>query len=205
MNWIAITDLGDAAVMLPIAMAIAIWLFVSGAYRVAATWLFLYSTGAFLVVCTKIAFQGWCLGVRALDFTGVSGHSMSAASVLPVAAYLVASRFSNSGALVAGLLGCLGGIVVGISRIVLCYHSPSEVVVGCLLGGSIGVAVIGAFRAHSRPMVAPLAFVFASAMLIFFLLGHRAPSQGLSVKVALYLSGRSTPCSRAVHCRALVK
>jgi membrane-associated phospholipid phosphatase len=200
MNWIAITDLGDAAIMVPIALAIAMWLLASRAYGVALTWLALFGAAAFLVVCTKIAYEGWCIGVRELDFTGVSGHSMSATSVLPVAGYLVVSRFSNSGTSIAGLLGGCAGVVVGISRIILCDHSWSEVVFGCLLGGSIALAAICTFRIHSRPMAAPITSVFTVAVLILTLHGHRAPSQGLTEKLALYLSGRLTPCARDAHC-----
>ena len=43
---------------------------------------------------------------------------------------------------------------------------------------------------------AVVAFVFTVLMLIFTLHGERAPSEQLTVKVALYLSGRTTPFMR---------
>ena len=41
-----------------------------------------------LVALTKIAFMGWGVGVRDLDFTGISGHAMVSSAVLPVALFV---------------------------------------------------------------------------------------------------------------------
>jgi len=196
LNWTFITDLGDAAVMVPIALAIAVWLLAGRAWRGALAWLGLFGTGAFLVFCTKVAYAGWGIGVQEFDFTGISGHSMSATSVLAVVGYFIGSRFSKAAAIAAGSLGCCAGVIVGISRVVLGDHSPSEVVLGCALGGSIALAAIGMIRAHPRNAAAVVAFVFTVLMLIFTLHGERAPSEQLTVKVALYLSGRTTPFMR---------
>jgi membrane-associated phospholipid phosphatase len=200
LNWIVITDLGDAAVMVPIALAIAVWLSASHAWRGALAWLSLFGGGAFLVICTKVAYAGWGVGVEALDFTGVSGHSMSATSVLAVAGYLIGGRYSKSAAILAGLLGYGAGVAVGVSRVALGDHSPSEVVVGCTLGGAIALAAIGIIQARLRMVAAPMVFAFTMLALVLTLHGHRAPSERLTVKVALYLSGRSTPCTRETHC-----
>jgi membrane-associated phospholipid phosphatase len=196
LNWIVITDLGDAAVMVPVALAIAAWLLASRAWRSALAWLSLFGTGAFLVFCTQVAYAGWGIGVQRLDFTEISGHAMSATSVLTVAGYFVGGRFSKAAALTLSSLGYFGGILVGISRVILGDHSPSEVMAGCALGGAIALATIGMIRSRLRMVAAPIIFALTILTLVFTLHGQRAPSHRFATKVALYLSGRSTPFVR---------
>src|SRR5258706_5490668 len=88
-SWMKITSLADTAAMAPTAMAIAAWLVVGRMRRMAAWWCLLFGAGADLVVATKMAFIGWGVGVRSLDFTGLSGHSMCATAIIPLLFYLL--------------------------------------------------------------------------------------------------------------------
>jgi len=193
MSWSAITDLGDSAVMVPIALVIAAWLSASGAWRGALAWLVLFGTGAFLVICTKVAYLAWGFGVEALDFTGISGHAMSATAVLAVAGYVLGCRRSVVVAACASLLGYLSGVAIGVSRVALGNHSPCEVVAGCVLGGCVAAAAIGVLRQRPGLAAAPAAFAATALALILVLHGHRAPSENLTVRLALYLSGHEAP------------
>jgi PAP2 superfamily len=195
LNWTAVTDLGDSAVT-PVALAIAAWLLAGRAWGSALAWLSLFGAGSFLVIGTQIAYAGWGVGVQQFDFTGISGHSMSATSVLAVAGCIIGSRFSKAAALYAGSMGFCVGVLVGISRVILSDHSPAEVLAGCALGGSIALATIGVIRARPRMVAAPLIFALTILTLVFTLHGHRAPSHRFAVEVALYLSGRSAPFVR---------
>jgi hypothetical protein len=64
----------------------------------AIRWPSLFTLAALLVVSTKIAFEAWGIGIGALDFTGISGHAMTATSVLAVAGYLLGSKLTRAGA-----------------------------------------------------------------------------------------------------------
>lgn len=196
MNWTAVTDLGDSAVTVPVALAIVAWLLAGRAWGSALAWLSLFGAGSFLVIGTQVAYAGWGIGMQQFDFTGISGHSMSAASVLSVAGYIIGSRISKSAALFAGSVGFCVGVLVGISRVILSDHSPSEVLVGCALGGSIALATIRIIRARPKMVAAPLIFALTILTLVFTLHGHRAPSHRFAIEVALYLSGRSAPFVR---------
>ena len=121
---------------------------------------------------------------------------MGASSVLTVAGYFIAGRFSKAAARIAGSLGYCAGILVGISRVILGDHSPSEVIAGCALGGSIALATIGIIRGRPRMAAAPIIFALTVLALVITLHGQRAPSHRFAIKVALYLSGRSTPFVR---------
>src|SRR5712692_9155992 len=88
-SWMKITGFGGTAVMMPAAAVIVAWLLAGRAWRMALWWCLLFSFGIGIVVATKLAFIGWGIGVRSLDFTGISGHSMRATAVIPVMLYLL--------------------------------------------------------------------------------------------------------------------
>ena len=71
--------------------------------------------------------------------------------------------------------------------------------VGCALGGAVAATAIAVIRPRLRMVAAPLVFAFTIVALLFTLHGEKAPTETLTVKVALYLSGRSTPFVRAPH------
>jgi membrane-associated phospholipid phosphatase len=196
LNWTVITDFGDAAVTAPIALAIGAWLTTSRAWRSALMWLSLFGAGALLVICTQVAYAGWGISVRQLDFTEISGHAMGASSVLTVAGYFIGARHSKTAATIAGTLGYCAGVLIGISRVILGDHSPSEIAAGCALGGSIALTTIGVVRVRLNMVAAPIIFALTILVLVVTLHGHRAPSHRFVVRVALYLSGRSTPFVR---------
>ena len=199
MSWAFITDFGDSAVTLPVALAIAVWLLASEAWRSALAWLSLFGAGAFLTFCTKVAYAGWDLGIDAIDFTGVSGHAFTATSTLAVAGCFLVGAFSKPAEILGGSLGYVAGATIGVSRVILGDHSISEVVVGCALGGAVAATAIAVIRPRLRMVAAPLVFAFTIVALLFTLHGEKAPTETLTVKVALYLSGRSTPFVRAPH------
>ena len=96
MSWSFVTDFGDSAVTVPIALAIALWLLASDAWRGALAWLSLFGAGALSVFCTKVAYAGWGVGVREIDFTGISGHAFTATSALAVAGYFLGGNCSRN-------------------------------------------------------------------------------------------------------------
>ncbi|MGA2042037.1 MAG: phosphatase PAP2 family protein [Roseiarcus sp.] len=193
MPWIAISDFGDSAVMAPTALVLGLWLGASRAWLGALAWLMLYGAAATIVVCTKIAYIAWGVGVPSLDFTGVSGHAMSAAAVITVAGHMIGGLISRSAALLGGATGLGLGLLVGVSRVVLGHHSPSEAIAGCVLGGLVALAAIGAIRARPEIPAMPAVFVVALVTLGFCMHGHRAPSEQLAVELATRLSGHAGP------------
>ena len=196
MIWNAVTDLGDSAVMAPMALIVAAWLLASRSWRGAVWWLALFGLAALSVVCTKIAYLGWGIGLRSFDFTGISGHSMTAASTLTVAGYLTGARYSKFWPVVGVVFGGVLALLIAISRVILGFHSVAEVVIGCALGFSVAMASIGIMRANPRVVAAPSVFVLMLLTLVITVHGRRAPTEPLITKIALYLSGRSTPFVR---------
>jgi membrane-associated phospholipid phosphatase len=195
--WFSITSLGSVGVMIPLALAVAAWLALGYSWRYAACWLVLFGGASGLVFLTKIAFMGWGLGVRDLDFTGISGHAMVSSAVLPVALF-VACLPGRQWLRALGVgVGVLIGILVGVSRILLNAHSVSEVVTGCALGAAAALLFVAfAWRAESgRLAAAPVAVSLALVAVVLH--GIPVPTQRWITGIALELSGREQPFIRA--------
>lgn len=196
MFWTSLTNFGDAAAMLPAAAAIALWLVLGRAWRACFAWVVVVGLISALVAVSKIAFIGWGLGIEALDFTGISGHSTLATMMLGVGAYLSVQPMPRAVRFAALAAGFAGGIAVGISRIALEFHSPSEVVAGCLLGIGAGCLFIGFARPAFRPPSMPLGLGASLCLILVVIHGQHAPTQGWITQVALFLSGHDEPYER---------
>jgi membrane-associated phospholipid phosphatase len=195
-SWMKITSFGGITVMAPAAIAITAWLVVGRAWRMALWWCLLFTTGMSLVVATKIAFIGWGIGIRSLDFTGFSGHSMRATAVIPVLFYLILQKAPPIARASGVSLGIVFGVIIGISRLVLHAHSVSEVVAGCILGGMVSLSFIW-ILGHSQRFV-PYRALLALSLIALLAppYAEPAPTQRWITGVALYLSGHDRPFVR---------
>ncbi|RKR37475.1 phosphatase PAP2 family protein [Paraburkholderia sp. BL17N1] len=195
--WYSITSLGSAGMTLPLAFAIALWLAVGYTWRMAAGWLLLLGAAIGIVTVTKLAFLGWGVGVRELDFTGVSGHAMLSTAVYPVVLFLMLLPTRPIIRLAGVLLGLAAGIAVGLSRVVLSAHSPSEAITGCLTG-AITALVFVRLAWHAEPGRLS-ALPVAVSMMVLAVLAHgvHVPTQRWVTHIALKVSGHDRPFIRA--------
>jgi membrane-associated phospholipid phosphatase len=199
-TWLLLTRLGEAQILLPLALmtlGALLWR-PSGlsARPVALSWLLLFGVAISITTASKIAFMGWGLGWAALDFTGVSGHSMFAAAVYPIVAGTLASRWSPGKRTAAIGAGFALALLVGVSRLVIGVHSPSEVVAGLLLGGlasALPLAWAGIAPGSISPVIPALVAAWLAVM------PATAPASNthsLVTRMSLMLSGRSEPFTR---------
>ena len=169
--WPLISRLGEAQLLLPAMLLAALWLARQpGGRRPAAAWLLATGIAALVTTASKLAFIGYGLGWAPLDFTGISGHAMFAAAVLPPLLRLAGGPATPRGR--HGLLaaGYLLATVVGLSRVVLPTHSASEVIGGLALGAAASAAALWA--GHWPPL--PLVTVSERVLQIVADWGHAA-------------------------------
>ncbi len=199
--WHAVTRLGEAQILLPTAVALALWLaWRARAQRLAAGWLLCIAVAAAVTTASKVAFMGFGWGWPALDFTGVSGHAMFASVILPVVCLALAcgpeGRTSATWQRAGLAVGVGLALLVGVSRAAIGVHSWSEIVAGWLVGGVAAAALLRAVPMPSArlplwlPVVVGLWLGTASA---------KAPpsaTHGLVTRWALALSDRSQPYTR---------
>lgn len=192
-----ITRLGGIVATAPVAFAIAALLVLEGERRLALWWSLLFAAGLGVVVATKMAFIGWGMGIRPLDFTGISGHAMRAMAVTPVLAYLLLQNTPSYVRISGMLAGIAFGAIIGISRVVLHAHSVSEVVAGWLLGAIVAIGFIRLSGPLQKNLFTPTRIAFGmTAMLAVALYAKPAPTQHWLTEASLYLSGRDKPFVR---------
>lgn len=161
--WHLFTRLGEAQVLAPLAAAALAGLWTCPAQRgVAKRWLLGFVAALALTLVSKVAFMGWGIGSAALDFTGFSGHAMSAASVLPLLAWLGLQASGSAPWRAGGLtLAFALAAAIAYSRLPVGAHSASEAVLGFLIGAAasgwavarpFGEALTGTLRIARRAL-----------------------------------------------------
>ena len=198
--WPAITHLGNSVFLLGVAATLAAYLIKNGAIRYALFWMFSFGVAVLVVLLSKIAFMGWGIGNAAIDFTGVSGHSMLSTAVLPPLAVFLTFRQSARFRFAAVFLSFAIAFMVGISRLALDTHSGSEVVIGWAVGLMVSAPAIWLARQRmmARASVAQVAIIFCILFALTSPHGDQPgpETHGLITSMALWASGRSTPFTR---------
>jgi hypothetical protein len=182
--------------MMPGAALCLLWLLMGRARRLAALWCLLLGTGLLLVAASKIAFIGWGIGIPELDFTGISGHAMRAAAIMPVMLFMPAQKARPSLRCLGVIAGIAFGLAVGVSRVKLHAHSVSEVTAGCILGAAISLTFIGMLVSAGQVRLPKLAPALALLLVIPASTAAPAPTEQWLQRVALSLSGHDRPFVR---------
>jgi len=197
--WQLLTRLGELQILLP-ALLVAVWTIRRDAPRLALRWLLSVLAAIALTGASKIAFIGYGWGSPALDFTGVSGHAMMAASVLPLLlALAVPSRSERAGCVgfaVGFVVGALLALAIAASRVLLHAHSWSEVVAGVVLGCAVNVFVLAVGQAPRPRLRGALTLALLAALLLAALEAPPARTHSVVTRMALALSGRAQPHTR---------
>lgn len=195
--WARIIHLGDAAVTIPAAAAITVWLVTGRAWRAAFWWCLLFAVGIGLVVASKIAFLGWGSGMRSLDFKAISGHAMLTTAIIPLIFYILLQRYAPLARALAVMLGMVSGAAMGVLLVVLNEHSVSEAIAGYVIGGFVSLGFIR--MAGRLPSLSLNRWLIPLILLAFFAAWYiRLESlEDWMTSVALYLSGHDRPYSWA--------
>lgn len=201
--WHLVTRLGEAQVVLPLTFLVAVRCALSPETRAdALRWIALLGMAALVTTASKVAFIGWGIGSAALNFTGISGHTMFAAAVYPPLFSAMASGRSSRAQRLAIAAGCMVALLVGASRFALGTHSVSEILAGWLVGGLVSCAVL----ASGTPVPVQLrATMLVTAALWLTLMPATAPafdSHSIVTRFALKLSGHELPYTRSALLRA---
>lgn len=198
MNWQLISFFGDSTVLLPSAAALFIVLMLRKTSRLLAwQWSLLFGITGAIVCASKLAFMGWGLGIRELDYTGFSGHS---AAFWPIFLWLLSARFSAGLRKAAVITGYVLAAVVGYSRLVIHAHSVSEVIAGLLLGaaGSALFLVLQKRTSDCDYKTVPWGGIACLVMIPLILLhsGSKAPTQTLLGQIATAIGPLDKPFTR---------
>ena len=174
--WNAISDLGDAAVTLPLAAACAIWIALSDR-RLATYWLIFLAAGVALVGTTKILYAGCGIEINEIGFRVVSGHTMLSSAVWTTCIALLLRRAGLASIGVS--IGLASGALIGAARVFEEAHTVSEVIAGWMLGSAVALFFVRALG-KSHVQLRGTAVAGASLLLVSGIAyGHHAPFQAL--------------------------
>jgi membrane-associated phospholipid phosphatase len=174
--WNVISNFGDAAVTLPLAIGCAIWIAASDR-QVAAYWLIFLSVGAAIVGATKILYAGCGIEIREIGFRVVSGHTMLSSAVWTTCIALFLRRAGLTS--VGVTLGLAAGAIIGAARVFEEAHTVSEVVAGWALGSAVALVFVRLLE-KSRLKLRGTSVAAASLLLVSGVAyGHHAPFQSL--------------------------
>ena len=161
--WHLLSRLGEAQILLPAAFVFAWWLARRAAGRpLVRWWLSLVVVATLITTASKLAFIGWGIGSATLNFTGVSGHAMFAAAIYPLLAATLASSRAPRWQGLALVGGGAFALLIGVSRVIVGAHSPSEVIAGLVLGAAASAAAL--VLTHTPSTRTPLLMPFALAL-----------------------------------------
>ncbi len=193
-NWISITRLGEAGLLLPLACALLIGLAFLRAYPLLRQFSLRLLLAIIITLVSKIAFFSLGIGITALDFIGFSGHTLLATAILPVLfGWLFVSKEGNFSKL-GVLLGIAIALLVGWSRLEVNAHSSSEVITGWLLGYMVIHPFWTAHIQNTNPLNRLIPITLTLLMLLMWSQPQAAlhiPSYTWEQDIAKWLSGNN--------------
>lgn len=175
--WNAISNLGDAALTLPVAITCAIWLRLSNR-ALARRWMLLLAVGMGLVGVTKILYAGCGVQISSIGFRVISGHTTLSTAVWAVALALL-FRGAGGDARFGALAGLLVGMLTAVARVFDYAHTVSEVIAGWLLGGTIAALFVWALARSEARLFRPAGTAAGLFMVTTVAYGHHAPIQAM--------------------------
>lgn len=166
--WVFLTDFGDTAVTVPLALLMAGFLLAAKEPRLAVGW------GLAIVGCAgaigglKLVFAVCGHPIDGARVASPSGHTAMSIAVYGGFAAVAGAALTRRAraALIAG--AALPVIGIPLSRTVVSGHTTIEVVVGVAVGIA-GLGAIIAIMARYRPERLPLAWLAAGALIVFVL------------------------------------
>jgi membrane-associated phospholipid phosphatase len=187
--WYHLSALGGLNVTALLALGVTAWLIGSRCWRLALVWCGVFGGAMLVAAVSQMAFIGWGIGIRALSFTGFSGHAARAAAVFPVALFLLVERQPRRVRLIAVAAGGLLAVAVALARVQVGAHSASEALSGCVLG--LGAAALFLARARAAQDCSPQPLLLGLlAATILLPRADPAYSHQWLTAAALTLSGR---------------
>ncbi|CAN5605752.1 phosphatase PAP2 family protein [soil metagenome] len=197
--WHLVTRLGEAGIILPSAIALAVWLTISSRQpRSAWLWLVPLGLAASLTTVTKLAFLGWGVGSATFNFTGISGHAMFATAIYPVMVRTLLGKLPPPWPIVGALVGFAIAALVAVSRVMIHAHSWSEVIAGFLVGGMASACALMLMASNPPRLSSKWLWAgLAGWLVVMPLRASPSVTHDIVTRVAITLADRDHPFSRA--------
>jgi membrane-associated phospholipid phosphatase len=161
--WSFVTDFGDSAVTVPLALLTLVFLVSAGQQWLALGWVLTIGGCAAAIAMLKLIF-GACGPLLPLaPITSPSGHTAMSAAVYGSLALLLGARLSPRGRAALNIVAWLGIVGIALSRVALHEHTPAEIAIGLIVGTG-AMAMSRAILGREEPPVLPLGWLVLSGV-----------------------------------------
>lgn len=188
-----LVDIGHTAVMVPMAAAIAAWLFASRTWQLALCWCLMFAAGLSIVALSKIAFLGWETDIPSIGFQALSGHAFRSAAVIPAFFFVVLQLAPMSWRAGGAVLGLAASSGVSVLLVRFQFHTVSEVMPSLVLGSAVSLGFMHVANSFPAPRANRWSAPFSLVIFLVICALKPASISPKLVDVALYLSGRDSP------------
>jgi membrane-associated phospholipid phosphatase len=198
--WNLVTNFGDSAVGLPIALLVLIALLASGWSRGAAGWFMAVAACGLVMLTFKLAFnlalEGCGPVTAGAPHFSPSGHAALSTVIYGGLAILVSRHLPELAQFLIAIAASAWVCAIAASRIELHAHGPLEVAAGLAVGAT-GVIVLAATigRSTGPRWLMPVLAVITVAV-IFVMHGTRWPVEENLHAFAVWLRGSAGLCGR---------
>jgi membrane-associated phospholipid phosphatase len=186
-----LTDLGDLAVLLPLAAVVLLWLLAQRQKRGSLGWALAVAFCTGVTAVLKIYFSDCALSPAP---QGPSGHMSFSMLVYGGIALVLATQSTGwrRPIALAGATGLIGGIAI--SRIVLGAHNPLEIALGMVIG-AIALAVFAWTYFSRRPTKLALRPLVVTLVVLAVLLnGQELHAEEMLHAISRYLHFDGMAC-----------
>ena len=138
--WNFVTDFGDSAVTVPLALLTLMVLGAAGQRRLALGWVLAIGGCAVAIGALKLVFGACGPHLSIADIVSPSGHTAMSAAVYGSLALLIGARLTPGRRRLVLAAAVVAVLAIALSRAMLHDHSPAEIVVGLMVGaGAVAV------------------------------------------------------------------
>jgi membrane-associated phospholipid phosphatase len=191
----ALTDFGDAAVLLPLSAVMLVWLLWLRARTAAVSWVVAVSLCIVGTALLKILLYV-CSPVPGL--VSPSGHTSLSILIYGALALIIAAE--RRGWQRVTVLAAGAGLIVGItgSRLALDAHSAVEVGIGILIGSATLALFASRYLSLRSAEESRLPLILPAIAVITLLHGHELRAERFLHAISRYLHLRGNACDRGL-------
>lgn len=149
--WVFVTDCGDSAVTVPLAVLTLFFLAAAGQRRLAFAWVLTIAGCATAIAVLKLGFGVCGQHLPVVHIISPSGHTAMSTAVYGSLALLISAQLSVFHRRIVYAMAAAAVVGIALSRLMLHNHDLAEIAVGFC----IGVGTVAIFHAMLRRSEAP--------------------------------------------------
>lgn len=186
-------EYGGITVMIPGAIIIAIWLWMSASRSSSLWWLGTFGTACTVVAASKIAFKGWGVGAESLNIAVISGHAMNTCMVVTTLCSLLARQVDYRFRWAGTAAGLVFAWWFAINCVAPNIHPLSEALAGVSVGSIAVCAFLIKIDGERIARFSGRALAFGFVLLVACASLPKYTAESVLGQVAITLSGAEEP------------